>query len=587
MTVRVVCDDALVALAALAPDSVDAMVTDPPAGIAFMGRSWDTDKGGRDEWIAWLASIMREAYRVLKPGAHGLVWALPRTQHWTATALEDAGFEIRDVVTHLFGSGFPKNMNVAKAIDAHLGVKPTVVGQRTNAIGMNKSRVEAGYRDKVVAMNPDLTVATSPQAKAWDGWGTAIKPSAEAWILVRKPLAERTVAANVLRFGTGALNIDACRIETSDAWSTPASETSGRRGGIMGPPAPRAASQSHPAGRFPGNVVLSHHPLCEVVGQRALPGRAPVVAPGVRQGGFMDVGATSAASAPCGPVYGPETVDEYECIPGCAVAQMEAQEPGSTRFLYCAKPSVSEKQTALTTLSLFDAPGKAFKCKCKGESVSESAGQKAHTPADLATPRAMDTTALGSPLKSEIASCMTSFGNAQTVQFHSASKSTTETATSKITTLQTLSLPIDLPTSASMADAKLETECGGSRAQSAQSSSPSPPNFGISTETDTCATDDAKAAIAKSSASASGFCDKCGGFKAFHVTVKAVALMRWLCRLVTPPGGLVVDPFGGSGTTGVAAIEEGFGAIIIEREPDSAATAIARIERAARERGVK
>src|SRR5688572_7739294 len=92
------------------PDcSIDAVVTDPPAGISFMGAKWDSDKGGRKEWIAWLASVMQEALRVLKPGAHGLVWALPRTSHWTATALEDAGFELRDVVQHVFLSGFPKS----------------------------------------------------------------------------------------------------------------------------------------------------------------------------------------------------------------------------------------------------------------------------------------------------------------------------------------------------------------------------------------------------------------------------------------------------------------------------------------------
>lgn len=109
--------DCLDVLAGLPDASIDAMVTDPPAGIAFMGREWDRDKGGRDKWIAWLADRMEQAYRVLKPGGHALVWALPRTSHWTAMALEDAGFEIRDCVLHLFGSGFPKSLDVSKAID--------------------------------------------------------------------------------------------------------------------------------------------------------------------------------------------------------------------------------------------------------------------------------------------------------------------------------------------------------------------------------------------------------------------------------------------------------------------------------------
>ncbi len=98
----------------IAPESIDAIVTDPPAGIALMGKAWDTDKGGRDAWIAWLRDIMREAFKVLKPGGHALVWALPRTSHWTMTAIEDAGFEIRDVGIHLFGTGFPKSLNVGE-----------------------------------------------------------------------------------------------------------------------------------------------------------------------------------------------------------------------------------------------------------------------------------------------------------------------------------------------------------------------------------------------------------------------------------------------------------------------------------------
>jgi hypothetical protein len=109
--------DCLEQLKTLADCSVDSLVTDPPAGISFMGLEFDSDKGGRDHWIKWLKEVMQECLRVMKPGAHGLVWAIPRTSHWTATALEDAGFEIRDVVTHLFGSGFPKSCDISKQLD--------------------------------------------------------------------------------------------------------------------------------------------------------------------------------------------------------------------------------------------------------------------------------------------------------------------------------------------------------------------------------------------------------------------------------------------------------------------------------------
>ena len=111
--------DAAEALKALPDGNTDALVTDPPAGIGFMGKEWDGSKGGRDKWIAWLADILAECCRVMKPGAYGWVWALPRTAHWTATACEDAGFAVRDVLVHVFGTGFPKSRSLLKPAAEH------------------------------------------------------------------------------------------------------------------------------------------------------------------------------------------------------------------------------------------------------------------------------------------------------------------------------------------------------------------------------------------------------------------------------------------------------------------------------------
>ena len=155
-------------------NSIDSIVTDPPAGISFMARGWDSDKGGRDNWIAWMCEVATECKRVLKPGGHAFVWAIPRTSHWTATAWENAGFEIRDVVAHIFGSGFPKSANIQK----HL-----------QKIG-------------------------SERAGEFSGWGSALKPAREDWILMRKPLEKGlTIAENVLKYGTGGINIDESRVE--------------------------------------------------------------------------------------------------------------------------------------------------------------------------------------------------------------------------------------------------------------------------------------------------------------------------------------------------------------------------------------
>ena len=183
---RLLNADCLEALRCEPADSLDSLVTDPPAGISFMGKNWDTNKGGRDQWIAWLTEIMKECLRVLKPGAHGLVWALPRTSHWTATALENAGFEVRDVVTHLFGSGFPKNHDISKAIDKAAGAeRPRVPG------GQGSANTILGARKPGEAISGE---AISGEAKQWQGWGTVLKPSSESWFWITKPSLTKEVA---------------------------------------------------------------------------------------------------------------------------------------------------------------------------------------------------------------------------------------------------------------------------------------------------------------------------------------------------------------------------------------------------------
>lgn len=208
---------------------VDVIITDPPAGISFVGKDWDSDKGGRDYWIQWMGEIAKECLRVIKPGGHALVWALPRTSHWTATAWENGGFEVRDRLAHFFGTGFPKNHNISKAIDKVNGKKGIVVSEKkTNSGGyahISKTNVEQGFRPRAykghstedsAANVIQVVKPESSDAKKWEGWGTALKPSMEDWWLFRKP-PEGTIAKNVIKYGTGGLNIDACRIgEGSD-----------------------------------------------------------------------------------------------------------------------------------------------------------------------------------------------------------------------------------------------------------------------------------------------------------------------------------------------------------------------------------
>lgn len=254
--------DCLEVLHSLEESSVDSLITDPPAGISFMGKVWDDDKGGRTQWISWLTEVMTECNRVLKPGGHALVWAIPRTSHWTMTAVENAGFEIRDVVTHLFGSGFPKSLDVSKAIDKVAGAEREAVGTYKRPDGTKRNYDEWSGKKETDLFDTSskiTTIASTPEAKQWQGFGTALKPAAEFWVLARKPLSEKTVAANVLKWGTGALNIDASRIG-SDIISTHGGGD--KYAGIKGSGNDGVGEYKTHTGRFPANLVFSHTETC-------------------------------------------------------------------------------------------------------------------------------------------------------------------------------------------------------------------------------------------------------------------------------------------------------------------------------------
>jgi DNA modification methylase len=311
-------------MAKMGASSVDAVITDPPYGLNFMGKEWDHGVPGITFWTA--------AIRVLKPGGHLLAFGGTRTYHRLMCAIEDAGFEIRDCLMWLYGMGFPKSLDVSKAIDEAAG---------------------------------------AVEAARWQGWGTALKPAWEPIVLARKPLAG-TVTGNVLKFGTGALNVDTCRIASSEA-----NPSIARRKGATSHLSTRSAAEAHAEGKMESRtrpeVYAADHP------------------------------GESLGRWPANLILDDESARMLD----------EQSGEGVSRFFYCAKAAPSER--------------------------------------------------------------------------HSAGKND-------------------------------------------------------------------------------------------HPTVKPVALMRWLCRLLTPPGGLVLDPFCGSGTTGIAALVEGFRFIGIEKDAPVAATASRRIK---------
>ena len=400
----------------------DSLVTDPPAGIGFMGKKWDKDKGGRDAWIEDMAATYRECLRVLKPGAHGLVWALPRTSHWTATALEDAGFQVRDVVHHLFGTGFPKSLDVSKAIDKAAGAKREVISE--NATGWSGTLGGKGALGGL--STPDVRTKTAPAtdaAKQWDGWGTGLKPAAEHWILIRKPLIG-TVAANVMEHGTGGINVDGCRVGTT--------RTITRRNGDSGAHGrygrdARVFERVNPPGRWPPHVVLDDEAAAMLDEQSGWSKPKP------RRDGRM-----GGCSGPVAFMGNPDCFGVWPADPGGGASRF------FPRFKYQAKPSTKEKSAGLEHLPML--------------SGADVTGRKEDSP-------------------------------------------------------------------------------GSKHARSGRTASARNP----------------------------------------HPTVKPIELMRWLCRLITPPGGTVLDPFTGSGTTGCAAVLEGFGFVGVEQSAEYIEVARSRI----------
>ena len=284
--------DCLDVLASMEPGSVDAIVCDPPYGIGFMGKAWDTLPPG-EEWA-------RACLRVLSPGGHLVAFGGTRTVHRLACALEDAGLEIRDTVAWVQFQGFPKSLDVSKAIEAvtlmggsspkHLADAVDLTGQGLPAapgsVGMKWDRMD-GTRQGIPRHAPGNWVATTEDARTWQGFGTALKPAHEPAILARKPLVG-TVAANVLEHGTGALNIDGCRYAYGDpAWPGPdrtAEEirqtarpnTSGdhHAGTVTTVPAGRQVNVSD-LGRWPANLYACPKPSRaeREAGCERLPGR--------------------------------------------------------------------------------------------------------------------------------------------------------------------------------------------------------------------------------------------------------------------------------------------------------------------------
>ncbi len=438
---RIICGDCLELLPSLPEDSIDAIVTDPPAGIAFMGKEWDKDKGGRDKWIAWMEEVAFGCLRVVKPGGHALVWALPRTSHWTGMAWENAGWEPRDKISHVFGSGFPKSLDISKVLDKMAGAEREVIGKidKLQSYGQGVNSVYGGGPDKDHEML--ITAPATPAAIQWAGFGTALKPAHEDWWLFRKPLDQPTIASNVLRWGTGALNVDGCRISPINDEPN-AREHKGTSMGYHGGIKENAPWRGQ-TGRFPANLIHSGDEC--ILAEFAKAGSSITGNRSKRSQEAEVKGTNWLSNNHKSKEYPGESGSPARFFQACPFTEEDIP-----AFLYYAKASRAEREVGLDGMPILAA--KNHTTGNNGEGDHRTIGRA--------------TTLEKSPLR-----------------------------------------------------------------------------------------------MAKNS----------------HPTIKPLSLMRYLCRLITPPGGLILDPFAGSGTTCLAAKQEGFRFVGIEKEPEYAEIARRRI----------
>jgi DNA modification methylase len=519
--------DCRIGLRILQENSIDSIVTDPPYGLSkdpdiyevlkhwiegtpyspdcggFMGKSWDSFVPGPEYW--------KECYRVLKPGGYLLAFGGTRTYDLLAIAIRMAGFEVRDSLHWIYGKGFPKSMNISKAIDKSKGLERVEIGPKAgHEEFVNREDNRALFRDDSTLsgfarpwmQDPEKvrkyhmeTAPASDEAKQWEGWGTALKPAHEPIIVARKPF-DGTVVDNVLAHGTGGIHIAATRVAFANAADEAESKeknqhedfgTGPMKNQVYGKFSKPTPNYNAP-GRWPPNLLFSHSPSCILEGTKQIKGITGTAA-GRMAGKQSDVyGGYTLGSEHAGEktgyvdANGMETVEKWNCTDGCPIKALD--ETNGVGGSGSGEVKISEGSKGTGTWS--EGHGRGMHRKGAKNVGIRDFGDK------------------GGPSRF--------FPNHPFSEF-------------------------DI-------DPFLYTA----------KAAPKERNF--------------------------------GGIENKHPTLKPVRLMRWLVRLVTPPGGTVLDPFSGSGSTGVAAVLEDKSFVGFEQDEDFSKLALSRIEYASANKGV-
>jgi len=325
---KLILGDCLEKLKELPDNSVDTIITDPPYGLKFMGKKWDYDVPSVDIW--------KECLRVLKPGGYLLSFAGTRTQHRMAVNIEDAGFEIRDMIAWVYGSGFPKSLNIGKVMDKYLktgNASWNGTGDSSNgALGYSKLQHNQGYRPADYSnKHQNKEEITEDLAKKWEGWGTALKPALEPITVARKPLEKGlNVASNCLKWGVGGINIDGCRVGTDTRTYKGMSSNKPEVGTFRDDNWKPKNIEVTATGRFPANLI--HDGSEEVVG----------LFPNSK-------GASSQNNNSNGHIYRGQSLQESKTsLEG--YRDWYNDNGSASRFFYCAKASKRERNKGLENM---------------------------------------------------------------------------------------------------------------------------------------------------------------------------------------------------------------------------------------------
>jgi site-specific DNA-methyltransferase (adenine-specific) len=633
------------------PDNYfDAVVTDPPYGLGkepnaaelmkdwvehgyhevsgsgFMGKEWDAFV---PQPVFW-----KEVFRVLKHGGHVLSFFGSRTYDWGVMAMRFANFEVRDTITWHFGSGFPKSYNIAKGIEGKIVNGSSswndwkkLDGEKEQVNwGYSKGQAEQGYRDDYTEANKERVGKVnfqSKEAKQWEGWGTALKPASEYIVLARKPLEKGlSIAENILKWGVGGINIDATRIGLSKgddarlggkgSWKTDKAAENVYEGGYEG-----KDIESSPLGRFPANIILTHHPECECKGTKKVKAIKGGNSRAIQKNTYNDFGKNydntpNGVGCGFGDENGQEEVENWDCHEDCPIRILDEQSGilksgkligeyngfgnngiygksglsnrnyesdsgGASRFFYCAKASKSERNKGLEQERWF------YDLELVLESISfteqnlfiwESEELNQNMDLNGEAQQKKDISE-GIVLLVEDKECYTTlFGKGKEVLFPKAIKFTTSMGIKQTIELKTLNYYQPLSINDSIADV-IETnkENGLNLAE----------NVGLKnilklifTKEKTGFPHGVKIVVKKMPQLIN--VKEVWKKSNIHSTVKPIKLMQYLVKMITPPNGIVLDPFCGSGTTGVACKLEGFQFVGMEQDPEYSKIAEGRIK---------